>query len=324
MQTAMVWRFGPPEVLEPTEVPDPTAGPGEVVIDVAVADVLWVETMIRAGRGDPSFGVTPPYVPGGAVVGTVHVIGAGVDPDWIGRRVVGRSGFGGGGYAERFVAPAAGLSVVPVGLDLQIAAAVVHDGITALALAEQTSADTARAVLIVGASGGLGIASVQLAKASGARVVAVARDERKLARVRELGADAVIDSEAADWVEQARAALGGSGADVVLDNIGGSVGEAAFDLTAPGGRFSAHGTPSGRFAAIDPAVAAERGVRLFGIADVQLGPERLKELTDLALAAAAAGRLTPVIGQTFPLAKAADAHSAIENRTAFGKTLLLP
>src|SRR5207249_11919326 len=115
-------------------------------------------------------------------------------------------------------------------------------------------------VLVVGASGGLGILSVQLAKAAGARVVAVARDERKLALIRTLGPDDVVDSDPPDWVEKARAALGGTGATVVLDNVGGAVGEAAFALVAPGGRFSAHGTPSGRFAQVDEADAQRRGV----------------------------------------------------------------
>lgn len=139
-----------------------------------------------------------------------------------------------------------------------------------------------------------------------------------------MGFDAVIDSEDPDWVEQARAALGGEGADVILDNVGGRVGEAAFVAIVPGGRFSAHGTPSGQFAAIDPAEAERRGVTLRGIADVQLTEIDLKRLTEQALAEAAAGRITPVIGQTFPLTRAADAHTAIEGRTVFGKTLLLP
>jgi NADPH2:quinone reductase len=139
----------------------------------------------------------------------------------------------------------------------------------------------------------------------GARVVAIARDERKLARIRELGFDAVIDSEDPDWVEQARAALGGEGADVILDNVGGQVGEAAV-------------------AAIDPGEAKRRGVAVRGIADVQLTDIDLKRLTEQALTEAVAGRITPVIGQTFPLTRAADAHAAIEGRAVFGKTLLLP
>jgi NADPH2:quinone reductase len=323
MQVAVVTRFGGPEVLVPSEAPDPAAGPGKVVIDVAAADVLWVETMIRQGGGGEYFDVTTPYVPGGAVAGRVRTVGDGVDPDWLGREVVAHTGQR-GGYAEQVIVPADGLSTVPAGLGLREAAALLHDGPTALALFEGTQIRRGDAVLVVGASGGLGIVSVQLARARGAQVVAVARGARKLARIRELGADAVIDSEAPDWVEQARAALGGEGADVILDNVGGRVGEAAFAAIAPGGRFSAHGTPSGQFAAIDPAEAERRGVTVRGIADVQLTGADLKRLTEQALAEAVAGRINPVIGQTFPLAHAADAHTAIERRAVFGKTLLLP
>lgn len=323
MQVAVITRFGGPEVLVLSEAPDPAAGPGEVVIAVAAADVLWVETMIRQGGGGEYFDVAPPYVPGGAVAGRVRTVGDGVDPDWIGREVVARTGER-GGYAEQVVVPADKLLMVPDGLGLREAAALLHDGPTALALFEGTQIGRGDAVLVVGASGGLGIVSVQLARARGARVVAVARDERKLARIRELGADAVIDSETADWVAQVRAALGDEGADVILDNVGGRVGEAAFAAIAPGGRFSAHGTPSGQFAAIDPAEGEPRGVTVRGIRDLQLTDADLKRLTEQALAEAAAGRIKPVIGQTFPLAQAADAHTAIERRAVFGKTLLLP
>jgi NADPH2:quinone reductase len=133
----------------------------------------------------------------------------------------------------------------------------------------------------------------------------------------------VIDSDTPDRVAQARAALGG-GVDVVLDNVGGAVGEAAFALVGRGGRFSAHGTPSGRFADVDPREAARRGIRLFGIGDVQLPDDVRRRYTAAALAEAAAGTVVPVIGQTFPLEGAAEAHRAIEARTVFGTTLLLP
>jgi len=322
MQVAMVTRFGPPEVLVASEAPDPVAGSGEVVVDVAVADVLRVETMIRQGEGGEYFDVTPPYVPGGAVAGRVRAVGDDVDPSWIGREVVARTGER-GGYAEQVAGPADGLSAVPDGLGLREAAALLHDGPTALALLEGARVGNGDKVLVVGASGGLGILSMQLARARGARVVAVARDERKLARIAQLGADAVVDSAAPDWVEQARAALGGEGADVILDNIGGHVGDDAFAAIAPGGRFSAHGTPSGRFAAIEPAEAGRRGVTVRGIGDVQLTDAELKRLTEQALAEAAAGHIKPIVGQTFPLARAADAHAAIEGRAVFGKTLLL-
>jgi NADPH2:quinone reductase len=322
MRAAVVTRFGAPEVIEPREVGEPVAGPGEAVVDVAVADVLWVETMIRRGRGGERFGVTPPYVPGGGVAGHVSSVADGVDAAWIGRAVVAPTGER-GGYAERVAVPAGALSAVPEGLGLPQAAALLHDGVTALALFDGLRIGAEDAVLVVGASGGLGIVSVQLARARGARVVAAAREQRKLGRLRELGADAVIDSEAPGWVEQARAALGGEGADVILDNVGGAVGEASFAALAPGGRFSAHGTPSGRFASIDATEADRRGVTLRGIEHVQLSAAERKRFTDEALAEAAAGRIAPVIGQTFPLAQAAGAHAAIERRTVFGKTLLL-
>jgi NADPH2:quinone reductase len=147
------------------------------------------------------------------------------------------------GYAERVVVGADGPGHDPGRGVGQQAAALVHDGVTGCALVNEQRVGAGDRVLVVGASGGLGIVLVQLARARGARVVALARDERKLARVRTLGADAVIDSAAPDWAGQARTALGGAGADVVFDNVGGDLGEAAFGLIAPGGRFSAHGTP---------------------------------------------------------------------------------
>ncbi len=322
MRVGLVTRFGGPEVLVTSEVPDPVPGRGDVVVTVVAADVLWVETAIRRDGGGGYFDVSPPYVPGNAVAGRVSAVGDGVDHDWVGRAAVTHAGQG--GYAEQVVVPAAGLTPVPEGLDLRDAAALMADGVTALALFEVTRVGRGDALLVVGASGGLGILSVQLGLTHGARVVATARDEGKLARIRELGADAVIDSESHGWVEQARAALGGAGADVVLDNIGGQLGAAAFALAAPGGRFSAHGTPSGEFTPIDPAEAQRRGVTISGIADMQLDDAERRRLIKQALVEAAAGRLRPVIGQTFPLSRAADAHAAIENRTVFGKTLLIP
>jgi NADPH2:quinone reductase len=321
MQVALVTEFGPHDVLVTREVADPVAAPGEVVIDVAAADVLWVETRIREGGAREYFDVRPPYVPGNAVAGRVAVVGDGVDAGWLGQAVVAHTGER-GGYAERVAAPVGDVSLVPAGLGLVEAAALLHDGPTALALFENLRVAAGDSVLVVGASGGLGIVSLQLARASGARVGAVAREAGKLARIREMDVDAVVDSERPDRVEEARTALGGAGADVILDNVGGRVGEAAFGLIAPGGRFSAHGTPSGRFAAVDNAEAKRRRVTVHGIQHVRLSREHRKRLTEQALAEAAAGRIRPVVGQTFPLTQAARAHAAIAERGVFGKTLL--
>jgi NADPH2:quinone reductase len=315
-----VTRFGGPEVLQLIEQPDPVPGPGEVVINVEVADTLWLETLVRSGAGQDYWPMRPPYVPGNGVAGRVGQVGADVDRALLGRRVVAHTGST-GGYADRAVVADRAVSAVPDGLDLLVAAALLHDGATALALFDVTKAGSADTVLVVGASGGLGVVSVQLGLARSARVVAIARGA-KLDRVRELGPDAVIDSEQGDWLDQARAALRGTGADVVLDNIGGDLGEASFALVADGGRFSGHGTPSGRFARLDPQAAGRRGITVTGIETVQMSDGDRKRYTEQALAEAASGAIAPVIGQTFPLEQAGAAHAAIEGREVFGKTLL--
>lgn len=319
MRAAQVKEFGGPEVLAPVELPDPVPGPGEVVIEVAYADTIFVETQIRAGWGRDYFPVEPPYVPGGGVSGTVTAVGAGVGAEWPGRRV---TSFVDGSYAQRATAAVTALTPVPDGLDLLPAAALVHDGVTAAGLLERTAVAPGDRVLVLGASGGMGTLLVQLARARGATVVAVARGAEKLALVEELGAHAAVDVSDAGWVERAREALGGAGADVVLDGVGGELGAAAFPLTADGGRFSAHGAPSGGFTVVDAEEAGRRGVSLFGIGDVQFEATDLRRLTAYALEEAAAGRLRPVVGEVFPLEEAGAAHAAVEGRGVVGKVVL--
>ncbi|WP_406401721.1 zinc-binding dehydrogenase [Streptomyces uncialis] len=321
MRATQVIEFGDPHVLVPVRLPDPVAGPGEVLVAVEAVDTLVVETQIRAGWGRDYFPIAPPYVPGSGVAGTVRALGDGVDPDWTGRRVAASLDLS-GGYAELVAVPVGALTAVPDQVSLTDAAALVHDGVTALTLLHATGLRPGERVLVLGASGGMGTVLVQLAKAAGARVVGTARGDRKIALVRELGADAVVDASRPDWVEQARAALGGTGADVVLDGVGGATGAAAFPLVANGGRFSAHGAPSGGFSEVDPDDAAARGIRLFGIADVQLPADERARLVARALEEVAKGALRPVIGATFPLDQAASAHRAIESRELLGKAVI--
>lgn len=322
MRVVRVDRFGGPEVLSASEAPDPVAGPGEVVIGVAAADVLFLETMVRRGEAGDYFDVQPPYVPGGGVAGEVISAGDGVDESWIGRRVLAATE--GGVYSERVLAAAENLIPVPDDVDLRDAAALLHDGRTAAGLFEASRTRSDEWVLVTAAGGGLGILLVQLARAAGARVVAAARGQRKLALAREHGAEIVVDYTDPGWPEQVLAATGGAGVDVVFDGAGGQIGRDAFEVTARGGRFSAHGTPSGAFAEIDPAEAERRGVTVRGIEHAQFSPEEVTRLVGRALLDASTGRIKPVIGQTFPLERAAEAHAAIEARRAIGKTLLLP
>jgi NADPH:quinone reductase len=325
MRQVLATQFGGPEVLTTSTTPDPVAGPGQVVVDAAVADTLFVDTQIRRGWGREHFTVQPPYVPGNGVAGIVSSVGDGVDPAWIGQRVVAHTGERGGqgGYVERAIVAADAIVAVPDGLDLQDATAVLHDGATALGLVDNARIRPREWVLVLAAGGGLGILLVQLARAAGGRVIAAARGRRKLGILQTLGADVVVDYSEPDWAERAREATGGTGPDVVFDGAGGELGRAAFEITARGGRFSAHGGPSGGFTVVHPSEAERRRVTVRGIEQVQYSPAELQRMTERALAEAAAGRIKPVIGRTFPLEQAADAHAAIERREVIGKTLLL-
>jgi NADPH2:quinone reductase len=319
-----VTRFGGPEVLTAATAPVPVAGPGEVVIDVAAADVIFLDAMIRSGEATGFFPVRPPYVPGGGVAGTVAATGDGVDRAWLGRRVIARTGGpgGSGGYAERAAAAIGQVVAVPDGVDLRDAAAVLHDGVTAEVLSERTGIGRGEQVLILGAAGGLGLLLVQLARAAGARVIAAARGQAKLDFVAERGADATVDYSEPGWTKRVLEVTGGAGPAVVFDGVGGELGLAAFGITAAGGRFSAHGAPSGGFAPIDPQDAERRRITVRGIEQAQLGDAEHARGAERVLAEVAAGRVRPHIGQVFPLTDAAAAHAAIEARTAIGKTLL--
>ncbi len=318
MLEILVERFGDPDVLVAHEALDPVPGPGQVVIDVAVAPVLMLDVAVRQGRGP--FPTKPPYVPGAGVAGRVRSVGPDVPQGWIGRTVVADVT---GGYAQRVAVDVTAMVPVPGGLGVADAAALLHDGRTAARLMEVVPVRAGQRVLVTGAGGALGLLLVQQAVAKGATVIAAAGCQRKLDAAVQQGATAVVSYTDPDWPAQVREATAGAGVDVVFDGVGGAIGAAAFDLTAPGGRFSAHGAASSAFTAIDSTEAASRRIRVFGIDRVQLHGGEMRRVVALALAEAAMGRIHPVIGQTYPLAQAADAHRALESRTAIGKTLLL-
>jgi NADPH2:quinone reductase len=170
----------------------------------------------------------------------------------------------------------------------------------------------------------MGTLLIQLARDRGARVIGAARGPAKLAAVAGLGADAVVDYGQPDWARQVTEATSGTGPDVVFDGAGGSLGQAAFAITAAGGRFSAHGAAAGGFATIDRQDAERRGITVRDISQVQSGSAEHAALAAEALAELAAGRIRPVIGQSVPLPDAAAAHAAMEDRAVTGKALLLP
>jgi NADPH2:quinone reductase len=295
------------------------------VVAASVCDVLFVDTMIRSGRGADYFPIRPPYVPGNGVGGTVAAAGDGVDANWLGRQVVAHTGGPGGtgGYAEFAMADLDACVTVPDGVDLLDATAVLHDGTTALRVLEKTAPEAGEWVLVLGAAGGMGILLVQLLTARGVLVVGAARGTTKRDVVSEAGAAAAVDYGEPGWTNAVVEATGGRRPSVVLDGVGGSIGAGAFGLIADGGRFSAHGSPSGSFAPINPDESEQRHVTVTSIADLQYGEGDRSRLLRAILVEVGAGRLAPIVGQTFSLAEASKAHLAVESRETVAKTLLL-
>ncbi|MGY4897895.1 zinc-binding dehydrogenase [Micromonospora aurantiaca (nom. illeg.)] len=315
MRAVWLREFGGPEVLVPGTAPDPAPGPGQVLVDVAHANITFVETMFRASGFGP-FGTELPVIPGNGVGGTITALGPDADPALAGRVVVTATG-GTGGYAERVVVDQGAPVPVPPGLPLDAAVALMADGRTALMLARAAGLRRGDRVLVEAAAGGVGSLLVQLAARAGATVVAAVGGSRKVAVLRAAGLDVVVDYRQAGWTDRVRDAVGA--VDVVFDGVGGPLAREAFDLLAPGGRMLSFGLAGGTWADIPAESAAARGVTLLS---PRPGPDELRALTEAALAEGAAGRLRPLIGQRFPLERAAAAHAAIEARETLGKTLL--
>jgi NADPH2:quinone reductase len=237
-----------------------------------------------------------------------------------------------------------GLIPVPPELDLPDAVALLADGRTAMGIIRAAALQPGEWVLVESAAGGVGSLLVQLASNAGAHVIAVAGSQRKLDLAADLGAKVTADYTDADWADQVREAIGNAsaragvgdtgdrmretggdtGVQVVLDGVGGDIGRSAFELVAPRGRFLMFGAASGTPTHATVAEVSQRGVVLITGGQMFQSPADIKAMAEAALAEAAAGRIRPVIGQTFPLEQAADAHAAIEARTTLGKTLLIP
>ena len=306
MRAVWLRSFGPPSVLEADDAPEPVAGPGQVLIAVHHANITFVETQFRATGKGPFAGTPLPMVPGNGVGGCVVPAGGATPsggPRPLGRRVIASTG-GSGGYAERVAVDESALYDVPDGMALDDAVALLADGRTATMLARAAGIAAGERVLVLAAAGGVGTLLIQLAHGAGALVVGAVGSDRKLPLVRSLGATEAVRYEALEGAF-----------DVVFDGVGGDIAQSAFALLHRGGRMLSYGLASGSWAGVTPEEAAARGVALV---QPDRSPAALREATLSALS----GTLKPVIGQRFPLERAADAHAAIEARATVGKTLL--
>lgn len=312
-------EFGPEDVLRWEEVPDPVPGAGQLRIRVQAAGVHLLDTSIRAGE---SFGAMPapelPMTPGREVAGVVDAVGDGASPGWVSRRVVAHLGPASGAYAELAVVSADRAHRVPDGLDAATAVAAIGTGRTATGILRLAGITPSDVVAVPGAAGGLSLLLLQGARNAGARTVALAGGPDKVALTRKVGADLAVDYLDPGWEDALRAAA--PPLTMVLDGVGGEVGQVLHAMLVPGGRLLRFGWSSG--VQNDHADPDRPVVDVLGHVMLDV-PGGIATLEAEALAAAADGTRVPHVGSVFPLARAADAHRAMVARRTSGKVVLV-
>ncbi|HEY2716941.1 MAG TPA: zinc-binding dehydrogenase [Solirubrobacterales bacterium] len=313
MKAIQIKEFGGPEVFEHLDLPDPAPGAGEALVEIARVGVNFADT--HATRNDYLAEQQLPLIPG------VEVSGRTAD----GRRVAAL--LGSGGYAQKVAVPEAVLVPLPDEVDDDQAAAIMLQGLTAVALVERCARiEAGETIVIEAAAGGTGTLAVQLAKQAGARVIGIASSAEKRALVAELGADATVDSHAEDLGAAIREANGGERVDAVLHMSGGAAFDAELGALAPLGRMVVFGIASREQRDISTA-ALLRGSKTvvgFWLAHLLARPDLVAPMIGQLLAAVARGELTATIGDTYPLSEAGRAHEDLVARRTTGKLLLDP
>jgi NADPH:quinone reductase len=322
MRAIRLHEFGPAGNLVLDELPDLDPGPGQVRIAVEAAGIHLLDTTLRRGdTGSPIPLPELPTIPGREVAGVVDRVGAGVDGDWVGRRVVAHLGPVPGGYAEQAITAVESLIPLPDGVGFPDAIAAVGTGRTATGVLELEPPAKEDVVWVPSAAGGLGWFLVQAVQQVGAQVVAGVGSAERAALLEPLGADLVVDYSRPDWAERVRDF---GGITLAYDGVGGDVGRQALELLRPGGRLVMFGYASGtptRFDTDDVITRAisvgwSLGPRLVGL------PGGIKGLAERAVDRVAAEEWQALV-TTYPLAEASRAHADLEQRRVLGKPVLV-
>ena len=324
MRAILVREFGGPDVLRLEDVPDPKPGPSEVVVRIRAAGVNPVDTYIRSG----TYARKPPlpYIPGSDGAGEIESVGAEVTNVAAGDRVYiagyGNKPSGAGTYAERAVCATSQIYSLPSRVSFAQGAALgVPYGTAYRALFQRAAARPGETVLVHGATGGVGVAAVQLARAHGLRVIGTGSTDRGLALVREQGADVVVNHSASNHIDEILRATGGRGVDVVVEMAAHINLDKDLSLLAPRGRVVVVGN-RGRVE-IDARQAMGRDAAILGMTLFNATDADVASIHAALGAGLTNGALTPVIGREFPLAEAARAHQAVMESGALGKIVLL-
>jgi NADPH:quinone reductase len=324
MRAVRVHELTGPTALRVDDIPEPTCGAGQVLVDVKAAGVNYPDVLLT--RGMYQFKPNPPFVIGGEGAGVVRAVGAGVTTVAPGDRVAFTVIYG--AFAEVIVLPELAVVKFPDGVSFEVGAGTLLTYATTYhALVDRAAIQKGNTLLVLGAAGGVGIAAVELGALLGARVIAAASSADKLAFCREHGANDAIDYSKEDLKDRIKALTSGNGVDVVYDPVGGSYAEPALRGMAWQGRYLVIGFASGEIPKIPLNLVLLKGCQIVGVfwgSFAMRDPARNREHAAQLFRWVGEGKLKPHIDAVLPFAQAADALGRLERREVKGKLVLVP
>ena len=322
MKAVLCKELGPPEKLVVEQVPSLRAGKSQVVVSVKAAGVNFPDILIIQGKYQ--FKPEPPFSPGGEVAGVIKEIGDGVMRLKPGDRVIAASTYG--GFAEEMLADADKVIAMPDAMEFVPASAfVLTYGTSYHGLKDRAQLKAGETLLVLGASGGVGLAAIQLGKAMGAKVIAAASSDAKLHVCRENGADELINYASEDLRARVKAITAGRGVDVVYDPVGGPYSEPALRDMAWKGRFLVVGFAAGDIPKVPLNLPLLKGCSIVGVfwgAFTRTEPENNRRNNEELMQLYLAGKIKPHIHATYPLERAAEALNEVLNKRVSGKVVL--
>jgi NADPH:quinone reductase-like Zn-dependent oxidoreductase len=329
MKALRTHAVGGPDTLTLDEIEVPTPGKGQVLIDVKACAINFPDTLMI--RDLYQFKPERPYAPGGEIAGTIEALGEGVEGWQVGDRVL--AGIGNGGLAEKVCVAAGRMFKVPDGVPFEKAASLMMTyGTTIHGLKDRGRIKQGDVLLVLGAAGGVGLSAVELGKAFGAKVIAAVSSEEKGEVARKAGADEVViypkgemDKDASkELANKFKAACGPEGANIVYDIVGGQYSEPALRSIAWEGRFLVVGFPAG-IAKMPLNLTLLKSCDICGVfwgAFTAREPEKFRAQADELFELLQAGKIDPLISETFPLERGGEAIARLENRQAVGKLVV--
>lgn len=319
MKAIRVNAFGGPEVLSLEEIADLVPGPGQALIKIEAAGVNPVDVYIHGGK----YGRRPlPYTPGSDAAGTIEALGESVSGVTVGQRVY-TAGTLTGAYAEKALCRPSQVQPLPERLSFAQGAAIHVPYYTAYyALHLRAGGKPGETVLVHGASGGVGLAAVQIARAAGLTVLGTASSDKGKAAVMKAGADHILDHTKEDYLEEVKALTESKGPDVILEMLANVNLLKDLEVVSQNGRVVIIGSRGP--IEIDPRLTMQRNSNILGLSLMNATEAELTQIRAAVGAGFANGTLTPIIACEFPLAEVAAAHKAIMEPGAFGKIVLVP